>query len=218
MSKSTYSVSSRSDPTTEAPTPGTAETPAPLPRTDTAPSASGYESARDVDGDGTVDVIHGVTPDGFNKIAHVDDAGNVTLLEVDTDGSGTYETAISAGPDGTIRVAVDFDDDGQADAVGYLDGNGNTVRKDVIEGGLVIESKLDTNGDGRPDVVVLDSDRDGRGDTVIRDTDGDHITDDIYIDTDGNGAFDLHLSVIDGDGDSDSSTTGPGAATDPVDV
>lgn len=159
-----------------------------------------YFSPRDVDGDGNVDVIHSRV-DGVDTITHIDDDGNITLVEQDTDHNGTYETAAAPRADGTIRVAEDLDDDGTVDLATYLDPTtGQPVRQDEIHGARITDSQFDTDGDGQPDVHLIDTDGDGRFDTVAVDTDGDGIVNATLIDTDGDGRFDLITSDNDNDG------------------
>ena len=56
------------------------------------PEDFGYLSARDIDADGTNDLIHGVDHDGNAHVFHLDGKGDITLEEIDTDGDGTFET------------------------------------------------------------------------------------------------------------------------------
>ncbi|MFC9790204.1 FG-GAP repeat domain-containing protein [Rhodococcus sp. NPDC127528] len=166
-----------------------------------------YYSPRDVDRDGNVDVIH-ARVDGVDTIAHVDDEGNVTLVEQDTDHNGTYETATAVRADGTVRIAEDTDDDGDVDLVTYhAPATGQPVRQDEIDGARITASQFDTDGDGRPDVHLVDSNGDGRFDTVAVDTDGDGVVNATLIDTDGDGKFDLVTSDNDNDGSQESYLT-----------
>ncbi|TQF74604.1 hypothetical protein FK531_00370 [Rhodococcus spelaei] len=159
-----------------------------------------YYSPRDVDRDGNVDVIHSRV-DGIDTITHVDDDGNITLVEQDTDHNGTYETAAAPRADGTIRVAEDLDDDGAVDLATFHDpATGRPVREDEIDGARITASQFDTDGDGQPDVHLVDSNGDGRFDTVALDTDGDGIVNATLVDTDGDGKFDLVTSDDDNDG------------------
>ncbi|MFE3289417.1 FG-GAP repeat domain-containing protein [Rhodococcus sp. NPDC059234] len=181
--------------------------------TEPAPTATGlegnvdYYSPRDVDRDGNVDVIH-ARVDGVDTIAHVDDEGNVTLVEQDTDHNGTYETATAVRADGTVRIAEDKDDDGDVDLVTYHDpATGQPVRQDEIDGARITASQFDTDGDGRPDVHLVDSDGNGRFDTAAVDTDGDGVVNATLIDTDGDGKFDLVTSDNDNDGSQESYLT-----------
>lgn len=169
-----------------------------------------YFSPRDVDGDGTVDVTHSRV-DGIDTITHYDDDGHITLIEQDRDFNGTYETAASVRPDGTVRVAMDTDDDGRVDQANFYDRTtGHQIREDSISGGRITGMQLDSDGDGQPDIHLIDSDGDGRFDTVALDTDGDGIVNVMAIDTDGDGKFDLMTSDNDNDGTLESFVTANG--------
>ncbi|MDH6287974.1 hypothetical protein [Rhodococcus opacus] len=165
-----------------------------------------YYSPRDVDGDGNVDLIH-TRIEGVETITHIDEDGSITLVEQDTDGNGTYETGIAPTATG-IRLAEDLDDDGTVDLATHLDpATGAPVRQDVIEGGRITDTRLDTTADGNPDVHLIDSNGDGRFDTALLDTDLDGITNDTLVDTNGDGTFDLRTADTDNDGTQESFDT-----------
>ncbi|MGW4477958.1 hypothetical protein [Rhodococcus triatomae] len=178
---------------------GTAST-APTGTTNDHPAGYPETVARDVDFDGSVDVIHSSNAAGGAVITHVDEAGQVTLVEEDSDGNGTFETVYAPQGDGTALVGEDRDDDGSIDVVAHYDATGQPERVDVLEDGLVVESTFDTDGDGRPDTLIADTDRDGVVDTIAVDTDGDGYVDTVSADTDGDGAPDTVYVDRDGDG------------------
>ncbi len=163
--------------------------------------------SRDVDFDGTVDVIHSTTAAGERTITHVNDAGEVTLIEKDSDGNGTFDTVATQASDGTILVGQDVDDDGDIDLVGHYE-DGALQRLDTLENGQVVESLFDTDGDGAPDTMTADLDRDGAVDTLGVDTDGDGFIDTVAADRDGDGATDLLAVDTDADGVVDFEVTG----------
>ena len=165
-----------------------------------------YYSPRDVDGDGVVDLIH-TRVDGIETITHIDEYGDITLVEQDTDGNGTYETGIAPTATG-IRIAEDLDDDGTVDLATHLDpATGAPVRQDVIEDGLITDTRFDITADGHPDVHLIDSNGDGRFDTAVLDTDLDGITNDTLVDTNADGTFDLRTTDADLDGSQESFDT-----------
>lgn len=175
-----------------------------------------YYSPRDVDRDGNVDVIHSRV-DGVDTITHVDDNGEITLVEQDLDFNGTYETAAAARPGGTVRVAEDTDDDGDVDLATFYNETGERFRQDNIDGARITETKLDTDGDGDQDVQLIDTDGDGRFDTASLDTDSDGYTNEELIDVDGDGRFDVRVADDNGDGTLESTlvdTVGDGCLGD----
>jgi hypothetical protein len=163
--------------------------------------------ARDVDFDGSVDVIHSTDAAGNQVITHVDEAGQVTLVEQDSDGNGTFDTVYAPQSDGAFLKGTDSDGDGEIDMVGHYDETGQPERVDVLEDGLVVESTFDSDGDGEPDTLIADSDRDGVVDTIAVDTDGDGYIDTVSADTDGDGTPDTVSVDLDGDGEVDFEVT-----------
>lgn len=157
-------------------------------------------SARDVDGDGTDDVIH-ATVDGIRTITHLDDEGNITLMESDTDGDGYFESASNVTEAGEFRTEVDADGDGIFDGAVVADfETGAVLREELLNAdGTIMSSNIDTDGDGVLDTHLIDSDGDGRFETVVLDTDADGFVNDTLVDTDGDGIFDLRTSDSDGD-------------------
>ena len=199
----TYS-SAASEPIAEAPAP------APAAEQSAAVGVNGtvdYISPRDVDRDGKIDLTHSRV-DGVDTITHYDTDGGITLVEQDTDYNGTYESATSVRSDGSLRTAEDHDDDGDVDLATYRDADtGLRVRQDVIEGGRIVDSRFDTNGDDNADTYLIDTDGDGRFDTANLDTDGDDITNETLVDTNGDGSFDLASADLDNNGSLESMLT-----------
>jgi len=166
------------------------------------PDDFGYLSARDIDGDGTNDLIHGVDHDGNAHIFHLDGKGDITLEEMDTDGDGTFETQRQMVDENTVAYNVDTDNDGAADTVAYVDATtNNTFQQDLIEDGQVVESRVDLDADGVTDVVYKDNDGDGVVDEITLDTDGDGYINTKLVDLDGDGMIDeIHSDVDNTDG------------------
>ena len=116
-------------------------------------------------------------------------------------------SAIHPQADGTVRVATDLDDDGNVDAKGILDAQGNVVQADAIADGVVREYYRDTNGDVHLDTTLVDSTGVGQFDTLILDSDGDDVPNTVLVDTDSDGIFDLKMEDTN-DGILDEVTTG----------
>ena len=166
------------------------------------PEDFGYLSARDIDADGTNDLIHGVDHDGNAHVFHLDGKGDITLEEIDTDGDGTFETQREMVDGDTVAYTVDVDNDGAADTVVYVDAKTNTTfQQDLIEDGQVVESRVDIDGDGITDVVYKGTTGDGYVDQVSLDTDGDGYANTKLVDLNGDGNFDeIHSDLDNNDG------------------
>ena len=73
--------------------------------------------------DGPADEVVHTTDDAGNAIdVHYDEAGEVVLIEADTDGDGQIDTAAAPTADGGAVIASDLDSDGVVDEVAHLDG------------------------------------------------------------------------------------------------
>ena len=166
------------------------------------PEEFGYLSARDINADGTHDLIHGVDHDGNAHVFHLDGKGDITLEEIDTDGDGTFETQREMVDSSTVAYTVDTDNDGAADTVAYVDAKTNTTfQQDFIEDGQVVESRVDLDGDGITDVVYKDTTGDGYVNEISLDTDGDGFANTKLVDRDGDGNIDeIHSDLDNSDG------------------
>ncbi|MFI8775291.1 hypothetical protein ACIGKQ_24515 [Gordonia sp. NPDC062954] len=151
-------------------------------------------------------VRHTTDAQGNDVAVHYDAAGNVSLVEVDTDGDGRYDTAAVSTADGTTLVG--HDDDGRIDTIAHVDRDGDLTRVDTVENGQIVASTLDQDGNGAPDTVIEDTDRDGVADRISYDRDGDGRIDYIAADTDGDGQLDTYVADNDGDGQADSYSGG----------
>ena len=157
-------------------------------------------SSRDVDGDGSIDVVHSTT-DGVQQIDYLDNQGEVILTDVDLDGNGTFETAVTTAEDNVVVASSDIDDDGDMDVISYADGaTGQVFQEDTVEGNVVVDSQLDLDGDGITDVELMDDNKDGTFDVAAVDSDMDGHANVLYHDVNGDGNFDYAAFDSDGDG------------------
>ena len=166
---------------------------------DPNPSNAQNVSSRDVDGDGSIDVVHSTT-DGVQQIDYLDGQGEVILTDVDLDGNGTFETAVTTAEDNVVVASSDIDDDGDMDVISYADGaTGQVFQEDTVEGN-VVDSQLDLDGDGITDVELMDDNKDGTFDVAAVDSDMDGHANVLYHDVNGDGNFDYAAFDSDGDG------------------
>ena len=157
-------------------------------------------SSRDVDGDGSIDVVHSTT-DGVQQIDYLDNQGEVILTDVDLDGNGTFETAVTSADGNIVVAASDVDDDGDMDVISYADGaTGQVFQEDTIEGDVVVDSQMDLDGDGITDVELIDNNQDGTFDMAAVDSDMDGHANVVYHDVNGDETFDYAAFDSDGDG------------------
>ena len=167
---------------------------------DPNPSNAQNVSSRDVDGDGSIDVVHSTT-DGVQQIDYLDGQGEVILTDVDLDGNGTFETAVTTAEDNVVVASSDIDDDGDMDVISYADGaTGQVFQEDTVEGNVVVDSQLDLDGDGITDVELMDDNKDGTFDVAAVDSDMDGHANVLYHDVNGDGNFDYAAFDSDGDG------------------
>ncbi len=167
---------------------------------DPNPSNAQNVSSRDVDGDGSIDVVHS-TIDGVQQIDYLDGQGEVILTDVDLDGNGTFETAVTTAEDNVVVASSDIDDDGDMDVISYADGaTGQVFQEDTVEGNVVVDSQLDLDGDGITDVELMDDNKDGTFDVAAVDSDMDGHANVLYHDVNGDGNFDYAAFDSDGDG------------------
>ncbi|MEV0946878.1 hypothetical protein [Rhodococcus sp. NPDC049939] len=158
-----------------------------------------YRSARDLDGDGHTDTVHS-NAFGIDQIEHLDTDGNVTTVELDMDGNGTYESVVQSEADGSSRVHLDMDDDGNVDFTSHFDAQDNLVQDDIVVDGIVRESHRDTDGDGTLETTMVDTTGNGQFDTAVIDSDGDDIPNTVVVDTNGDGMVDLQMEDTTNDG------------------
>ena len=167
---------------------------------DPNPSNAQNVSSRDVDGDGSIDVVHSTT-DGVQQIDYLDGQGEVILTDVDLDGNGTFETAVTTAEGNVVVASSDIDDDGDMDVISYADGaTGQVFQEDTVEGNVVVDSQLDLDGDGITDVELMDDNKDGTFDVAAVDSDMDGHANVLYHDVNGDGNFDYAAFDSDGDG------------------
>ena len=167
---------------------------------DPNPSNAQNVSSRDVDGDGSIDVVHS-TIDGVQQIDYLDGQGEVILTDVDLDGNGTFETAVTTAEDNVVVASSDIDDDGDMDVISYADGaTGQVFQEDTVEGNVVVDSQLDLDGDGITDVELMDDNKDGTFDVAAVDSDMEGHANVLYHDVNGDGNFDYAAFDSDGDG------------------
>ena len=167
---------------------------------DPNPSNAQNVSSRDVDGDGSIDVVHS-TIDGVQQIDYLDGQGEVILTDVDLDGNGTFETAVTTAEGNVVVASSDIDDDGDMDVISYADGaTGQVFQEDTVEGNVVVDSQLDLDGDGITDVELMDDNKDGTFDVAAVDSDMDGHANVLYHDVNGDGNFDYAAFDSDGDG------------------
>ena len=167
---------------------------------DPNPSNAQNVSSRDVDGDGSIDVVHSTT-DGVQQIDYLDGQGEVILTDVDLDGNGTFETAVTTAEDNVVVASSDIDDDGDMDVISYADGaTGQVFQEDTVEGNVVVDSQIDLDGDGITDVELMDDNKDGTFDVAAVDSDMDGHANVLYHDVNGDGNFDYAAFDSDGDG------------------
>lgn len=162
-----------------------------------------YYSPRDLDGDGRDDIVHAKDHDGVSQLFHLDEAGDVALRELDSDGDGTYDTQQRIIDEATTQFAQDTTGDGSFDTVSYVDDEtGAALQQDhYAADGTRTESRLDTDGDGKTDIILRDTSGDGEFDEVILDTDKDGWVNTRLVDTDGDGEIDeLHYDADNQDG------------------
>ena len=167
---------------------------------DPNPSNAQNVSSRDVDGDGSIDVVHSTT-DGVQQIDYLDGQGEVILTDVDLDGNGTFETAVTTAEGNVVVASSDIDDDGDMDVISYADGaTGQVFQEDTVEGNVVVDSQIDLDGDGITDVELMDDNKDGTFDVAAVDSDMDGHANVLYHDVNGDGNFDYAAFDSDGDG------------------
>lgn len=167
------------------------------------PDDFAYYSPRDIDGDGRDDIVHAQDQDGVSQLFYLDDGGEVTLREVDSDGDGTYDTQQHTINEATTQFSRDTSGDGTFDTVSYVDTEtGATLQQDHFTvDGTRTESRLDTDGDGKTDIILRDGNGDGKFDEVNLDTDKDGWVNTRLVDTDGDGKIDeLHYDADNQDG------------------
>lgn len=171
-------------------------------------AASGQESAsytenitnRDVDGDGSVDVVHSIV-DGQQQVNYLSTEGEVILTDIDTDGDNIFETSVTS-DNVTDITTIDVDADGIADTVTYSDsGTGAVFQEDTLaDDGRVYSSRMDLDGDGMTDVEMFDENLDGNFEKAGVDVDADGAVDGVYRDVTGDGEFEYVSIDSDGDG------------------
>lgn len=162
-----------------------------------------YYSPRDLDADGRDDIVHAKDHDGVSQLFHLDEEGEVTLRELDSDGDGIYDIQQRTIDQATTEFAQDTTGDGTFDTVSYVDAQtGSTLQQDhYAADGTRIESRLDTDEDGKTDIILRDTTGDGKFDEVNLDTDNDGWVNTRLVDTDGDGEFDeLHYDADNRDG------------------
>ncbi len=134
--------------------------------------------------------------DGVTDInSAIDENGNITYDEIDTDGDGNIDLHVEYAYDengNEIQRSIDCDGDGLIDVVSKLDGNGTIVSDDIDtdgdgqtdlhvnyvydENGNEAQRIIDHDGDGNPD-VISNVDENGRILSEACDSDGDGIFD-----------------------------------------
>ncbi|MDO5077729.1 hypothetical protein [Corynebacterium sp.] len=149
-----------------------------------------HVSSRDVDADGSIDVVHSVE-DGTQNINYLSAEGEVILTDVDADHDGTFETARITTADNVIASGTDLDNDGDVDLVSYADGRSGVIfQEDSIEDGVVTSSRIDVDGDGMTDIELVDENMDGHFEKAGADFDMDGDADVVYRDVNNDGNFD----------------------------
>ncbi len=156
-------------------TPAVPAPPAPVPvrEAETATPDATRRHARDSNGDGQIDRIDVLDPEG-----------RLLRSEEDLDGDGRLETVSVHDGDRLVRRRIDADGDGLADQWSFYD-QGELVRHEV-----------DRDGDGFRDVATYytsgqvareeqDHNRDGRADVVVRYAQGEIAERDEDVDFDG---------------------------------
>ncbi len=178
--------------------------------TETNGSYTSHTDTRDVDGDGSVDVVHSIV-DAQQHVDYLTTDGEVLLTDVDTDGDSTFETTVTS-DNVTDTTSTDWDNDGNMDTVTYSDSSTGVVFQEdsLTDDGQVYSSRMDFDGDGTTDVELLDenldgnfekagvdADSDGAADAVCRDVTSDGEFDFVAIDSDGDGTLETNLDAAD---------------------
>ncbi|WJZ01434.1 hypothetical protein [Corynebacterium freiburgense] len=167
---------------------------------DDANDVQNHVSSRDVDGDGSIDVVHSIV-DGGQRISYLDDQGEVILTDVDADHDGTFETAVITTEDNVIVAGTDTDNDGDFDTITYADGRtGAVFQEDTLVDGAVASSRMDLDNDGLTDIELIDENLDGHFEKAGADTNMDGKADVVYRDINGDNTFDYASYDSDGDG------------------
>ncbi|GAA4789572.1 hypothetical protein FRX94_08945 [Corynebacterium canis] len=157
-------------------------------------------SSRDVNADGSIDVVHSVV-DGEQNVSYLSAEGEVILTDVDADRDGIFETARITTADNVVVEGTDLDNDSDVDLISYADGRTGTVfQEDSIVDGTVASSRMDFDGDGATDIELVDQNLDGHMELAAVDFDGDGDADVIYRDINNDGTFDYASYDSDGDG------------------
>jgi hypothetical protein len=149
----------------------------------------GGESDANGDGmiDGTPDQVTGQVPGSDNAVPDTDGTGLPDYRDADSDGDGVNDIVESG------QGYLDGNNDGVIDSA--VDGDGDGI-PDVADGndGAFGDAR-DSDNDGIPDATDLDDDNDGILDTVegdgTVDTDGDGVPDSLDLDSDNDGINDL---------------------------
>ncbi|MDO4685054.1 MAG: hypothetical protein Q4A92_00775, partial [Corynebacterium sp.] len=159
-----------------------------------------HVSSRDVDGDGSIDVVHSIV-DGGQRVSYLDEQGEVVLTDVDADHDGTFETAVITTEDNVIVAGTDTDNDGDIDTISYADGRtGQIFQEDTVVDGAIASSRVDFDADGLTDLELVDENLDGHFEKAGADFDMDGKVDMVYRDINGDGTFDYASYDSDGDG------------------
>lgn len=130
---------------------------------------------------------------------------DVTAEKADESSLATevVDALFDEGVEAEVINQADLDGDGTADAVGLdtdKDGKVDMVAGDMDGDGEVDSVGVDTDGDGQIDAIASDMDGDGVVDAIGQDTDGDGKIDTIAADLDGDGEIDAVGYDTDGDG------------------
>lgn len=179
--------------------------------------AQEHSTSRDIDGDGSIDVVHS-TPATGPQIDYLNADGEVVLTDVDSDFNGTFETSITQSADNVVVRSVDVDDDGNMDQVTYADGSTGVVfAQENLVDGKVAETLVDEDGDGVTDIQLVDSDLDGKVEQVAVDTDADGVANVVLHDVNGDGVFEYAAVDTDNDGVMDTNVDATEFGSDEID-
>ena len=179
--------------------------------------AQEHSTSRDIDGDGSIDVVHS-TPATGPQIDYLNADGEVVLTDVDSDFNGTFETSITQSADNVVVRSVDVDDDGNMDQVMYADGSTGVVfAQENLVDGKVAETLVDEDGDGVTDIQLVDSDLDGKVEQVAVDTDADGVANVVLHDVNGDGVFEYAAVDTDNDGVMDTNVDATEFGSDEID-